>query len=112
MVMPRVCLCRCEFPVCMNVSGTCLCAREDSLPSSQAHGSGPRDTCQEASHVLGPGPCLGQTSPAPTAPHPPVLPLAAAQGPHCSPSPRRGRQRGPSEPTVTLEAGRLGGWGD
>lgn len=34
MVMPCVCLCRCEFPVCMNVSGTCLCAHEDSLPPS------------------------------------------------------------------------------
>lgn len=33
-VMPCVCLCRCEFPVCMNVSGTCLCAHEDSLPPS------------------------------------------------------------------------------
>lgn len=111
-MMPCMCLCRCEFPVCMNVSGTCLCAREDSLPPSQAREGGPQDMCQEASHALGPGPSLPGTGHKPSTQHPPpqVLPLGAAQGPHSSSSPRRGRERGPSKPITTLGVGRLGGW--
>lgn len=70
MVMPCMCLCRCEFPVCMNVSGTCLCAREDSLPPSQAREGGPQDMCQEASHALGPGPSLPGTGHKPSTQHP------------------------------------------
>ena len=45
----------------MNVSGTCLCALEDSLPPSQAREGGPQDMCQVASHALGPGPSLPGT---------------------------------------------------